>query len=45
MDPENNEKSSLLPITEQNKDETTNPYYITKRNYRKWKPTRQIHPD
>jgi len=32
MDPENNEKSSLLPITEQNKDETTNPYYITKRN-------------
>jgi len=44
-DPENDEKSSLLPITEQNKGRTTNPYYITKRNYRKWKPTRQIHPD
>jgi len=44
-DPENDEKSSLLPITEQNKGGTTNPYYITKRNYRNWKPSRQIHPD
>jgi len=35
MDPEKDEKSSLLSITEQNEGETTNPYYIIKRNYRK----------